>query len=1016
MRSRPFRPEIRLALFVLSLSGVGASTALAQAVVTGVVKDVSGAVLPGVTVEAASPLLIERVRSAVTDGTGQYRIIDLRPGSYDITFALPGFNTVKRESVVLAGTATVTVNADLKVGAVTETVTVTGESPIVDVQGVAAEHSVTRELLDSVPTSRTLHAVATLIPGVVVQGGLSNPNVADVGGSALSFSAQTSIHGGNPSDQRLMMEGLPIAATAGTTTTDFQVNVASIQELTIDTAGLSAEDYSGGIRMNVIPREGGNAFHGLFFVDGAGPSLQSSNYNDDLKARGYPEPNPSKPLQKTYNINPAAGGPIVKEKLWFYAAVNRVRNSTYVAIYPNKNAGNPNAWTYVPDPAGTFPTLDVLFYGENGRLTWQATPRNKFAFYFDTQVRCSCPQATAALSPEAQSSRFLPVSRFVSVSYTAPLSNRVIVDLAALDRFEPSRTTGALGLDPSIIQVVDNGLGITYRNFGESGANRNHNDNLRGSLSVVTGAHALKAGFQTEFGTNETSNVAGTQQVAYRFTNGTPNLVTLFADPRQSTTKATEVGLFVQDRWTIKRLTVTGGLRYDSYSTRFPDQTLGSIPLAPTRNISFPAADGAHLQDITTRMGAAYDVFGNGRTAVKVSLNKYLSAMNTGTAGAGAYNLGYQLNPANRIATSTTRSWNDATFPVGDARRGNFVPDCVLSQPTANGECGALANTSFGLPITTTTFDPELVNAWNRRLSNWELTAGVQQQVFSRLAVDLTYIRRSYGNTTVTDNLALAPSDFTPFSIVAPVDARLPNGGGYTIAGLYDVSPAKFGQVDNLNTFASNYGDVTRNWQGFDLTASIRAMNGLTFQGGLSTGSTFQDICAVKAKLPEWTRALLPPFTPTSPTDPYCRYSTQWLTQIKGLGTYSVPKVDVRVSLGIQSMAGPEIAANFNATNALTQPSLGRPLAGGVANVPVNLVQPGSLYGERMNTVDMRLSKIVRLPGRNRLSLDMDLFNMFNVSTVLNQNPAYSPTTTTWQTPQTVIAGRLVKFGAQFDF
>jgi len=1003
------RRAVRLVLIVLVGLAVGPSAVFAQAVLTGVVKDASGAVLPGVTVEAASPALIEKVRSAVSDGSGQYRLVDLRPGSYDVTFSLTGFSTVKREGIVLAGTATSTVNADLKVGSVEETINVTGAAPLVDVQGVAAEHSVTKDLLESVPTARTIHAVATLIPGMLVQGGSANPNIADVGGSALSFTPQASIHGGVAGDQRQLMEGLPLSATGSGNTTDLQINVASIQELQIDTAGMSAEDNSGGVRMNVVPREGGNQFHTTFFTDWSSPSLQSSNYTDSLQARGYPTPNPLKPLQTAWTINPAVGGPIVKDKVWFYAAVNRVRQATYVAIAPNKNAGDPNSWAYVPDPNGTFPSLDVQFHGENGRLTWQATPKNKLAFYFDTQARCTCPQATAALAPEAQSSRVLPVTRFATISYTAPLSNRVVVDFVVLNRYEPTRTSDAFGIDPAIIPVVDAGTGITYRNYAsESGTVRNTNNDVRGSLAFVTGAHSFKAGFRAEWADNLPTNNIGPGNVSYRFTNGVPSQITEYADPRSSETQASELGLFVQDRWTINHLTLTGGLRFDTYNTHFPSQTLGPVTFAPTRNITFPESDGAALKDFSYRTGLAYDVFGNGKTAVKLSFNKYLNAMNTGTSGTSVYNFGIALNPATIVATSTTRSWNDANK--------NFVPDCNLLLPTANGECGALANLGFGQPITTNTYDPALLNSWNKRQYNKELLVGVQQQVLDRLSVEVTYLRRSFGNVLVTDNLAVAPSDFTQFSIVAPVDPRLPNGGGYTISGLYDVNPAKFGLINNFTTLASNYADVVRNWNGVDATASVRAMAGLTFQGGISTGTTYQDLCGLKTVLPEYARSLTTPFPATSPTDPWCAFGTNWLTQIKGLGSYSVPKIDTQVSVAFQSMPGPQIAANFNATNAFTQPSLGRVLSGAAANVPVNLVQPGSLYGERMNSFDLRFSKIFRFAGHGRVSGNVDVFNIFNASTVIVQNDAYSTTTTTWQQPQTVLAPRLIKFSAQFDF
>ena len=1009
---RSVRSLLRAACLVLAGLALGPSTVLAQAVIAGVVKDASGAVLPGVTVEAASPALIEKVRSAVTDGSGQYRITDLRPGSYDVTFSLTGFSAVKREGIVLAGTATAQINADLKVGAVAETITVSGASPLVDVQGVAAEHSLPHELLESVSTARTIHTMATLIPGMNIQGGSTNPQVSDVGGSALSFTPQAAIHGGVAGDQRQLIQGLPLAATAAGNTTNFQINIGSIQELTIDTAGMSAEDNSGGVRMNIIPREGGNQFHTYIYADGSGPSLQSSNYNDDLKARGFPTPNPAKPLNKAYTFNPAIGGPIVKDSLWFYGAVNRARQSTYVAIAPNLNVGNPNAWTYAPDPNGTFPILDVLFYGENARLTWQASPKNKLAFYYDTQVRCACPNAGAAQAPESQPSQINPIMRFMSVTYAAPLSNRLVLDAAVVSRIERTVTTNTVNVDPSIVPVVDNGTGITYRNLATEGQNfLNQNQDVRGTLSFVTGAHSLKTGFQSEWASNRPYNSLGATNLTYRFTNGVPNQLTEFADPRASTTLHNDVGAFVQDRWTVKRLTLSGGLRFDYYHTFFPDQTLGPVTFAPTRNISFPAADGANLKDFTWRMGAAYDVFGNGKTAVKVSLNRYLNAMNTGTPGTGVYNLGFQLNPINRVATSTTRNWTDTNK--------NFSPDCNLLNPAANGECGALANAGFGQPITTLNYDSALLNSWNKRLYNQEFLVGAQQQVLDRMSVDVTYIRRVYGNYIVTDNLATAPSDFQTFSIVAPLDSRLPGGGGYTISGLYDLNPAKFGQVNQVTTLASNYGDLVRTWQGVDIVTSIRALAGLTFQGGISSGQIHQNNCAISATLPEWVQTGgtgVASFSAISPTSAwYCDFTTPYLTQFKGLGSYTLPKVGAQIAVAVQSNPGPVISANLNVTNALALPSLGRNLSGGSATV--NLVAPGALYGERMNDVDLRLSKVFKFAGHGRFSANLDLFNTFNASTTVVQNDTFSTTTAaTWQTPLTVIAPRLIKLSAQFDF
>ncbi len=229
---------------------------LAQAAIAGVVKDSSGALLPGVTVEASSPALIERVRSAVSDGTGQYRIVDLRPGTYTVTFTLAGFTTYKREGIELTGSFTATIDAELKVGAVAETVTVSGQSPIVDVQAVTQQRVISKDIIDAIPAGRGQSALAVLIPGM-------NTGGQDVGGQNTQTLSAISIHGGRGTDQRQAVDGLTIRNVAGQgNSTNTVIDVGSSQEMTIDYAAGSAEAITGGVLFNFVPKEGGNTFSG----------------------------------------------------------------------------------------------------------------------------------------------------------------------------------------------------------------------------------------------------------------------------------------------------------------------------------------------------------------------------------------------------------------------------------------------------------------------------------------------------------------------------------------------------------------------------------------------------------------------------------------------------------------------------------------------------------------------------------------------------------------------------------
>ena len=221
-----------------------------------------------------------------------------------------------------------------------------------------------------------------------------------------------------------------------------------------------------------------------------------------------------------------------------------------------------------------------------------------------------------------------------------------------------------------------------------------------------------------------------------------------------------------------------------------------------------------------------------------------------------------------------------------------------------------------------------------------------------RVGVDVGYFRRTYDNFTVVDNRAVAASDYSPFSITAPLDPRLPDGGGYVISGLQNLNPNKVGQVDNFFTRARNYGEQYEHWNGVDASLNVRLQKGIMLQGGMSTGRTSTDNCDVVAAVPESATA------GTSNSPLYCHVDTPFLTQVKLLGSYTVPKIDVQISSTVQSLPGPNITANYVASNALIQPSLGRPLSGGAANVTINLISPGVMYGDRINSMDLRFSKI----------------------------------------------------------
>jgi hypothetical protein len=397
------------------------------------------------------------------------------------------------------------------------------------------------------------------------------------------------------------------------------------------------------------------------------------------------------------------------------------------------------------------------------------------------------------------------------------------------------------------------------------------------------------------------------------------------------------------------------------------------------------------------RVGLAWDVFGTGKTSLKVNAGKYVQNLNAGLTYTA-------LQPAARLTTTATRTWTDAN--------GNFIPDCDLTNPLAQDSratggdfCAQISDLNFGKDRFTSTLAPQLINGWSVRPGDWQYGVSIQQQVLPRVSIEIGYNRRWLTNFTVTDNLAQAVTDFGTFSVTAPIDSRLPAAAsGRAISGLYNVNQNVASLVNQVQTLAGDYGAYSQKSHGILLNISARPRNGLVFQGGLSTGTTRTDFCDVRAAVPEET-----------PTNPWCNTATGWVTRYTGLGSYTVPKVDVLLAGTFRSDQGGALAANWVVPNALIQPSLGRPLSNNAPNVTVNVVEPGTLYGDRINEIDLRLAKILRF-GRTRTNVGFDVYNITNAAPVLSYNQAFSPTTTTWLTPTGVLQPRFWKFSVQVDF
>jgi hypothetical protein len=953
--------------------------------IAGVVRDTSGAVLPGVTVEAASPALIEKVRTGVTDGQGLYNIVDLRPGTYTVTFTLTGFSTVRREGIELTTGFTATANTELRVGAVTETITVTGASPVVDIRNVSQQSVMTREIIDALPTGKAFSNFGGLIPGISTW---TNLGGQDSGGALGNDGQMMMIHGSRTADQLLRIDGMPMGMLDGSGAPPLGTPSDGVtQETVLSTGSHAAEVETGGVYANIIPRSGSNTFSGGLFASFANDNLQWANVTAAEKAQGVAAGG----IRKNTDVNPTFGGPIQRDRLWFFGSVRDRRSVRDFSLFPDTNHAD---WVYTPDTRNPAPD-EHTNWDVSGRATWQASARHKFNVAATAANDCWCQHilgSSVGITSMNTNYSHWP-NKYTQVSWTAPVTNKLLLEAAGQLGFagwkgEPQ--PGAVA--PA---AFEQSTGIWFRARGGYLAYQDTdygNHFARFSLSYVTGAHAFKVG-TTVFPATHQSHFYSLADYDVTLLNGQPVAATYLPFPYTSQTYALKWGAFAQDQWTLKRLTVNAGLRFDSIDAHYPDYRFAATNILPARN--FPGADMLRWRDLSPRLGVNYDLFGNGKTAIKASVNRYVAGETTG--------IRFTADPA-FVTGTLTRSWNDGNR--------DFVPQGDPLDPAANGELGPSPNRLYGQPSFYYRSDPDYVlGGFGSRMYNWEFSTSIQHEVAPRVSVNLGYFRRIYGNFTVVNNLAVAATDYDPYCITAPRDSRLPRGGGEQICGLYDLNPSKVGQYDGYLTLAKNYGDQYQHYNSVDLTLSARLSQGVLLQGGLSTTKGVSDTCDIVAKVGG------------NPSTRFCHAESAYLTQVKFLGSYTLPwafQIAATYSsvpgVGIPATATPDLGlqATYVATDAVIAPSLGRNLSSSsFATMP--LLEPGTTYQDRLQQLDLRLARTFAA-GRTRIKPMLDLFNLFNANTAVLVTDIYGVTGAGWLQPQQVLQGRYAKLGVQVDF
>jgi hypothetical protein len=1016
--------------------------------VSGTVTDTSGAVLPGVAVEVASPALIERVRTATTDNSGRFTITTLRPGLYSITFTLPGFSTVRRENIELTSDFTATINADLRVGAVEETITVLAESPLVDVQSITTRTVMTREVMDAIPTGRNIQAIGIMVPGTSLAPGGGGALSRDVGGSGNLQQSPLQYRGSGDTVQTI--EGLRLNnLCAQGAYSGVYWNDGSFQELSYVTGADSAEMGQGGMRVNMVPKDGGNTFRGSIVGNFANGDFASNNCNSPGVGQACAQTNlwgdltfnPNNKLtnvsqiQDVWDFNPSVGGPIVRDKLWFnytfrHWGVNSIKADSYADL-------DPSPFRYTAD--FTNPGIDDGHIVSNAaRVAWQLSSKDKISYYHDNQRKYRDHWGIAAnVPPEAAGVQVTPTS-FVSVSkWTRTQTNRLLLEGGVgiysqeyTELYQPSVT----GLDDKVfdLNAIQNARVYTVSDQSTGkianawSAPADHFSTLRtymGAASYVTGSHALRFGGSLTNGDwREIIAYSGDMQ-PITYNAGVPVSATLrLPVDRRNGIKA-DTGLFVQDRWAMGRVSWNLGLRYDSFigetresevlPSRFnAGQAFGVCADGKNDPRAGCAGTVQNWKDISPRVGFALDVFGDGRTALKASFARYEAGQNIAVANAA--------NPVTVLGLTDTRGWTNDVDRNGlplDANGNIQFNELTASTQTA----------TFGRNVSTTSYDPEVLNGWSKRPFNYEYSVAAQHQLGDRVSLNGGYYRRTFGNQTFTDDLRYDANSYDSFCINAPANPRLPYGsGGYPVCGIQDLKPAVFAQglpANNLIRFSEDFGGETNMYQGFDVNLEARFANGGFIRGGLGATSRLFDNCNLLAAGVDAVVGLTAQGTEVYPDGTTgCHREYGFRPDSKILGSYTLP-YDIQFSgtyqfsRGVQTGgAGPSIQANWAVINAVVNPALGRNWTGTTSKT-IQLIREGLDYGEHnLHQLDLRASKRFRM-NRYRFRVDFDLYNAFNSNWPYTVTSTFSTATSaTWLRPTNALQARFFKIGAQFDF
>ncbi len=954
------------------------SAAYAQSAIVGVVRDSSGAAMPGVTVEASSEVLIEKVKAAVSDGNGSYRIADLRPGTYSVTFTLPGFKTYRRDGLQLPSEFTATLNAELGVGALEETITVTGASPVVDVTSATKTAVLDREAIDLIPTGRSIQGMGQLVVGV-------NLNLPDTGGARAMQQTYMSTHGMTTANTTVMVDGQMVNGLQGDGAIQSYFNDAMNSEVSYTTAGIGAETSAGGVRLNMIPREGGNRWSGDFKYASRPGAWQSSNLTDRHRDRGLSAGNAiDRILDYTFSL----GGPIAKDKIWIFGSTRYFSVNNYIAN------------TFMDD--GSQGIDDQYIFNGMARMTWQATPRNKFSAYFDEIHKYRGHDMQANYDPETAATVWnSPAYHTTAVKWTSPVTSSLFLEAGFSNNTEYYTNEYREGIEKprgsaewfrtAAKNEVDLG-GYTQAgpiNTTESPVAFYWNM----AATWVKGDHTFKVGANSRQGTFRHTREANADLVQQYRSSSTgvrwsvPDSVIIRNTPLDYSERLNrDLGLYIQDSWRLNRLTANLGLRWETLNAKVKAGKSGAGRFVPERTFD-EVLDVPDWNDIAPRMQLVYDLQGNGKTAIKFSLNRYNLSRTTGIAA--------NYNPL--LHQPATLPWRDVN--------GNDIADGTMR---CQGYPSAACEIDFG--GLTSNYGIAALNEYGEYPRTWNLESGleVQHELLPGMSIGGAWWKGSFRNLTTTINRAWTTADYTEQTWYDPVTGR-----PFPVYARSVAASAR--PTSNLDTFDEERKQA---YESFNLEGSYRIPGGGQVRGGVAFERERQTNCTAPDD-PNYLTTTAGVFYGEALCDDFA-LEIPYRPSLKLSGTREVGW-GINLSFAFQSNASPTSSRLMTATRGVTRYPANCPSpcpAGqiimptgvyGQASMSMLLESPRVSSVERLNQLDFKIARTFRF-GKFQVLPTFEVFNINNSDAIISYITT-NVLSTSYLAPNSIMQGRMYGFG-----